>query len=152
MLSNLGENTQLTLREAVIAGSDFLTQNYIFRSFEQEVQRLLGLDALYIQSSFIQRWLLDITNPSYNAETPLDQYLIGSELFAGKYITDSAFMHFSLRLEQNPLVKSNFLQLNPEIGIELQSPFGLLEWSMSLGEQGTPFNNQKLSLSWRINY
>ena len=151
-LSELAENTPLTLKEAVIASSEFLTHNLVFRSFEQRVQKALGLDVLYLQSSFIQRWLLDITDEAHKDQTNLSRYLIGTGLFGGKYITDSAFAHFSLRIEQNPLEKTGFLQLNPEIGLELQSPFGLLKWSMSFGKEGMPLNNQDLSLSWRINF
>ncbi len=144
--------TPLTIREAVIAGSEFLTQNSIFRSFEQRVQKTLGLDVLYIKSSFIQRWLLDITDPAHTGNTPLSAYLTGTELFAGKYITDSAFAHFTLSMAQNPLEKTGALQLDSELGLEFQSPFGLLQWGLSFGKQGTPLNNQTISLSWRINY
>ncbi len=151
-LSELAEDTPLTLREAVIASSEFLTHNLIFRSFEQRIQKALGLDVLYLQSSFIQRWLLDITDQTRENQTNLSRYLIGTELFGGKYITDSAFVHFSLMIEQDPLEKTGFLQLNPKVGLELQSPFGLLQWSMSFGKEGMPLNNQELSLSWRINF
>ncbi|MEN6297735.1 MAG: translocation/assembly module TamB domain-containing protein [Rectinema sp.] len=151
-LSDLADNNPLTLREAVIAGSEFLTQNSLFRSFEQRVQKALGVDVLYIQSSFIQRWLLDITDQTKSGQTPLSEYLTGTELFAGKYITDLAFAHFSLRMVQDPLEGTGPLQLDSELGLELQAPFGLLQWSMSLGKEGTPLNNQTLSLSWRINY
>jgi len=151
-LSTSSGHTPLSLREAVIAGSEFLTQNSLFRSFEQRVQRALGFDVLYIRSSFIQRWLLDITDRAKTGLSPLSEYLTGTELFAGKYITDSVFAHFSLRMAHDPLEKTGSLQLDSEFGLELQSPFGLLQWSMSVGDEGTPLNNQRLSLSWRINY
>jgi hypothetical protein len=151
-LSASSGHTPLSLREAVIASSEFLTQNSLFRSLAQRVQRALGFDVLYIKSSFIQRWLLDITNRAKTGLSPLSEYLTGTELFAGKYITDSAFAHFSLRMAHDPLEKTGSLQLDSEFGLELQSPFGLLQWSMSVGDEGTPLNNQRLSLSWRINY
>ncbi len=151
-LSESSSNTPLTLREAAIASSEFLTQNSLFRSFEQRIQKALGFDVLYIRSSFIQRWLLDITDRTKSDLTPLAEYLTGTELFAGKYITDSAFAHFSLRMAQDPLEETGSLQLDSEFGLELQAPFGLLQWSMSVGDKGTPLNNQTLSLSWRIDY
>jgi hypothetical protein len=151
-LSESFGNTPLTIREAVIASSEFLTQNSLFRSFEQRVQKALGIDVFYIQSSFIQRWLLDITNQAGSGRTPLSEYLTGTELFAGKYITDSAFAHFSLRMAKDPLEETGSLELDSELGLEFQAPFGLLKWSMSLGDKGTPLNNQAISLSWRINY
>ena len=151
-LSDYSESTPLTLREAVIASSEFLTQNTLFRSFEQRIQKALGLDVLYIQSSFIQRWLLDITDQTSSGKVPLSEYLTGTQLFAGKYITDSAFAHLTVRMAQDPLEETGSLQLDSELGLELQAPFGLLQWGMSFGEEGTPLNNQTLSLSWRISY
>jgi hypothetical protein len=148
-LSQATDNSPLTIREAVIASSELLTQNALFRSFEQRVQKALGLDVLYVRSSFIQKWLLDITGQSTK---DLATYLSGTELFAGKYITDSAFAHFILRMSQTPLEETGVLQLDSELGLEFQSPFGLLEWGLSFGKEGTPLNNQKISLSWRINY
>ncbi len=148
-LSETSDNNPLTIREAMIASSEFLTQNSLFRSFEQRVQKALGLDVLYVRSSFIQKWLLDITGQSTK---DLANYLSGTELFVGKYITDSAFAHFILRMAQNPLEETGVLQLDSELGLEFQSPFGLLEWGLSFGKEGTPLNNQKISLSWRINY
>ena len=141
----------LGVREAVIASSDFLVQNALFRSFEQRVQKALGLDVVYLRSSFLQKWLLDITAQKPSGAV-LSEYLSGTEFYAGKYLTESAFAHFIVRMSENPLEKTGSLQLDYELGIEFDAPFGLLQWGMTKGNEGTPLNNQKLSLSWRIRY
>ncbi len=145
----------LTIREAAIASSEFIPQLNIFKSFEQRVQKALGMDIVFIRSSFMQRWLLDLTKPSSepNAEDPLARYLDQSELYMGRYLTDSAFFHASLRFREDPLVSSSRLRLDSEFGIEFDSPFGQINWSITpfMGE-GSLVSGQELSLSWRLAY
>ena len=145
----------LTIREAAIASSEFIPQLNIFKSFEQRVQKALGMDIVFIRSSFMQRWLLDLTKPASepNPEDPLARYLDQSELYMGRYITDSAFFHASLRFREDPLVSSSRLRLDSEFGIEFDSPFGQINWSITpfMGE-GSLVSGQELSLSWRLVY
>ncbi|MFZ3110877.1 MAG: translocation/assembly module TamB domain-containing protein, partial [Rectinemataceae bacterium] len=145
----------LDIREAAIASSEFLPQLNIFKRFEQEVQKALGLDIVFIRSSFIQRWLLDLTKPltEANPEDPLARYLNQSELYVGKYLTDSAFLHAGLKLREDPLVSSSRLRLDSEFGIELDAPFGLINWSITPSmDEGSLVTGQELSLSWRYVY
>ncbi len=145
----------LNLREAAIASSEFIPQLNIFKRFEQGVQKALGLDIVFIRSSFIQRWLLDLTKPATeaNPEDPLARYLDQSELYVGKYITDSAFLHGGLKIKEDPLVSSSRLRLDSEFGIELESPLGLINWSITPSwDEGSFVTGQQLSLSWRYVY
>jgi translocation and assembly module TamB len=142
----------LDIREAAIASSEFIPQLNIFKTFEQSVQKALGMDIVYIRSTFMQRWLLDLTKPSTeaNAEDPLARYLDQSELYLGKYITNSVFLHAGLRFREDPLVSSSRLRLDSEFGIELDSPFGLINWSITpSSDEGSLVTGQQLSLSWR---
>jgi hypothetical protein len=149
-------NSPLDIRSAVISSSEFIPQLNIFKSFEQKVQKTLGLDIVYIRSTFLQRWLLDVTKPSTQPapEDPLAYYLNQTELYFGKYLTDSAFLHASLRVREDPLVSASRLRLDSEFGIEFNSPFGLISWSITpaLGTEGSFVTSQKLSLSWQFSY
>ncbi|MCE1196492.1 translocation/assembly module TamB, partial [bacterium] len=148
-------DNSLNLREAAIASSEFIPQLNIFKRFEQNVQKALGVDIVFIRSSFIQRWLLDLTKPATDAnpEDPLARYLDQSELYVGKYITDSAFLHGGLKIKEDPLVSSSRLRLDSEFGIELESPLGLINWSITPSwDEGSFVTGQQLSLSWRYVY
>ncbi|HWR11623.1 MAG TPA: translocation/assembly module TamB domain-containing protein [Rectinemataceae bacterium] len=145
----------LNIREAAIASSEFIPQFNIFKTFERNVQKALGVDIVFIRSSFMQRWLLDLTKPATeaNPEDPLARYLDKSELYVGKYITDSAFLHAGLKFREDPLVSSSRLRLDSEFGIELESPLGLINWSITPSiDEGSLVTGQELSLSWRYVY
>jgi hypothetical protein len=147
-----GKDT-VDIREAAIASSEFIPQFNIFNNFERNVQKALGLDIVFIRSSFLQRWLLDLTDPSAGgskAEEPVAKYLDQSELYFGKYITDAAFFHASLRFRDDPLVSASRLRLDSEFGIEFESPLGLINWSITPSlEEGSLVTGQELSLSWQ---
>ncbi len=155
VLASDTSNSTLDIREAAIASSEFIPQLNIFKLFERNVQKALGVDIVFIRSSFLQRWLLDLTKPSTetNPEDPLARYLDQSELYIGKYLTDSAFLHAGLKFREDPLVSSTRLRLDSEFGIELDSPFGVINWSItpSLSEASL-VTGQSLSLSWRYVY
>ena len=155
VLSTTSAEGTVGIREAVIASSEFLPQFNLYKSFENRVRQQLGLDVVYLRSTFLQRWLLDISSPAGESapDDPLARYLDKSELYVGKYIGNAAFLHGSIKLREDPLVASSQLRLDSEIGIELDSPFGILSWSLSpTAGDGALVEGQKLSLSWRIPY
>ncbi|HEY9054244.1 MAG TPA: translocation/assembly module TamB domain-containing protein, partial [Rectinemataceae bacterium] len=142
----------LDIREAAIASSEFIPQLNIFKTFERNVQKALGVDIVYIRSTFMQRWLLDLTKPATeaNPEDPLARYMDQSELYIGKYLTDSVFLHAGLKFREDPLESASRLRLDSEFGIELDSPFGLINWSITPSwNEGSLVTGQQLSLSWR---
>lgn len=148
-------NQSLGLMETAIASSEFIPQLRFMNTFETKLQRALGLDIVLIRTTFIQRWLMDVTKPlgSAMARDPLARYLDQTSLYVGKYITDSAFLYGNLMFRENPLVSASRLRLDSELGIEFDTPFGLLNWSFMPTYQNGKFNvGQQLSLSWRYVY
>ena len=153
----LSTNTDrsLNLVETAIASSEFLPQLRFLSSFEQNIQRALGLDILLLRTTFIQRWLMDITKPVGIplATDPLAHYLNQTSLFMGKYVTDSTFLYGNFVFRENPLVSSSRLRLDSEFGVELETPFGLMNWSILPTYQNGKLDiGQQLSLSWRYAY
>ena len=145
----------LDVREAAIASSEFIPQLNIFKAFEQNVQKALGLDIVFIRSSFIQRWLLDLTKPVTEANPrthwPATSTRASSILESMLPIPPSCMR--GVKFREDPLVSASRLRLDSEFGIELDSPFGLINWSItpSLNE-GSLVTGQELSLSWRYVY
>ena len=133
-----------TFRKAVISTSDLIVPQLNFaRLFEDRIRDTFGLDMFYFRTQVLQNWLIDLSgNVPTGTGDALSRYLDQTQLFAGKYVTDSIFSHASLSLISNPLAGSNTLTLNSdlgvdlELGIEMDSPFGIFQWNVDSDELG----------------
>ncbi len=156
-LLGVSETGGIDVRKALIASSELLPQLNATKAFESRVRSALGLDIFSLRSQVVQRWLLDVArvDPSTQAGS-FASYFDETELYAGKYLGESIFAHGALRLrEPDPLVPSGPLRLDSEFGLEFDTPFGLLTWSVT--PTASSFENlyisdQSLSLTWRLRF
>lgn len=154
-LLGISEGGEVDIRKAVIASSEFIPQLNATKAFESRVRQALGLDIFSLRSQVVQRWLLDVSSLDRGGEpTGLGSYLDETSLFAGKYLDDRTFLYASLSLqEEDPLVPSGPLRLDSEVGVEFDTPFGTLLWSVtptSKSLENLYISDQSLSLSWRL--
>jgi len=154
-LLGVSESGEVDIRKAVIASSEFIPQLNATKAFESRVRQALGLDIFSLRSQVVQRWLLDISSLDRGTEpTGLGSYLDETSLFAGKYLDERTFLYASLSLrEEDPLVPSGPLLLDSEVGVEFDTPFGTLLWSVtptSKSLENLYISDQSLSLSWRL--
>jgi len=153
-LFDVSSNQTVDIRKAVISSSELLPQLNVARAFEQRVRDGLGLDVFFLQTQFLQRWLIDVSDPGQTAATnPLARYLDQTALYVGKYLGDSVFLHGQLRFQQDPLVSTEPLRIDSELGIEFDTPFGLVQWTIAPTRPDTLYvSDQSLSVTWRLSY
>lgn len=145
------ESGEVGLREAFVGSSEFIPQLDFAKAFEQRVRDALGLDVLYVRSSFLQRWIYTISDPDAGEAKSLGSYLDNTYLYAGKYFGKAAFIHAALRLREDPLVAPTALRLDSELGLEFETPIGFLRWTVSPRHLDSLFiRDQSISLSWKI--
>jgi translocation and assembly module TamB len=151
-LLGVSRDEGLDIRKAVISTSEFIPQLNVVKAFESKVREMAGLDILYLRTQVLQRWLIDISGESA-AGNPLSRYLDSSELYAGKYLSDSIFAYGSARLREDPLAGSDRLRIDSEFGLELETPFGLVQWTIAPSHwNDLLISDQSLSLSWKLSY
>jgi hypothetical protein len=105
-LLGISENESLDLRKAIISSSEFLPQLDIAKAFENKVRDMAGLDILFLRTQVLQRWLIDMSGSGEGGdyyENPIGRYLDRTELYAGKYVSDSIFAYGSARLRKTLL-------------------------------------------------
>ena len=153
-LFDVSSDQTIDFRKAVISSSEFLPPLNVAKVFEQRVRDGLGLDVFSISTQFLQRWLIDVSNPTQTATTdPLGRYLNQTALYVGKYIGDSVFIHGEARFQEDPLVSGQPLRIDSELGIEFDTPFGLVQWSIAPTRPDSLYiSDQSLSLTWRLSY
>ena len=156
---SLTGDTADAIRKAVISTSDlFIPQLNVTRVFEDKVREISGLDMFYFRTQVLQNWLIDLSSPTPTTSgNALSRYFDQTELYAGKYLNDLTFTHASLSLIGDPLAGSNTLTLNSslgmdfELGVELDSPFGLIQWNVDPKTyENQLIVDQSLSLSWKF--
>ncbi len=153
-LLGAGEEESFDFRKAVISTSEFIPQLDIAKAFENKLREAAGLDILFLRTQVLQRWLIDISGDTEESPAyPLGRYLDSSELYMGKYLSDSIFAYGSARLREDPLAGAVGLRIDSEFGVELDTPFGLVQWTIAPNHwEDLLISDQSLSLSWRLSY
>jgi hypothetical protein len=155
-LFDMESESDLTVQKAVISGSEFIPTLNVTKAFESRVREMLGLDIFYLKTQILQRWLIDLSDQTPAAASdsdPLGRYLDETEVYAGKYLGDSIFIYGSARLSEDPLVRAGRLSLDSELGVEFDTPFGLVQWTMAPSSPESLFiSDQSLSVSWKLSY
>ncbi len=141
-------------KTAAISGTEFIPQLNVAKSFENKVREAFGLDVFFFQSQVFQRWLVNMADQSSSTASSggLASYLDGTSLYIGKYVSDDIFLHASASIDKDPLYRTGLLRLDSEFGVDFETPFGRLIWSISPPQDSEDLLliNQSLSLSWKI--
>jgi len=113
--------------------TDLLSQFVVGRQMEREIRNLLGLDMFSVRTQVLQNAVLSVANLGQN---PVDRnyrvgnYFNNTTIFGGKYIGTDMFIQgmLSMRYDENQTAFGG-LRLEPDIGIELQSPLFNIRWN-----------------------
>jgi hypothetical protein len=145
--SNEGE---LDVYHAIIASSEIISQSSVIRGFEDAVKDTFGLDMFSIRTEFFQRLLIDIFLTDTSSMTNFAEYFDNTSIYIGKYLNDVLFFQAILTLQAaDPLVSEGTLTINSAFGLEFNTPFFLLQWSISPETLDTLFiGDQSISLFW----
>ena len=120
----------------LFAGSEVFSQMMFVRQFERRLRNFLHLDMLSIRTRFLQNAV--VSGAAMVVDSPLDRdnrvgnYFDNTTVFIGKYIGQDMFIQSTLTLkyDENSLSFGG-LRFEPDIGLELQSPFFNIRWEFS---------------------
>ncbi len=118
---------------------------------EESIRRALGLDLFSVQTQILKRPFLG-RNDSPNAV----DYLDNTRLFFGKYIGDDLFAQGTLAFYQGVVdtaQSSQAVRVDPEVEMDLQTPFFALNWTLLLPHPTTYFvMDNTVTLRWNWSY
>ncbi|MCL2808736.1 MAG: translocation/assembly module TamB [Treponema sp.] len=117
----------------IIASSDTLSQFVFFRQIERQMRDFLGLDMFSVRTRFFQNVFME--GFSGFGQNPVDSnqgvgnYFDNTTVFIGKYIGRDMFIQgmLTMRYDENNTSFGGMV-FEPDIGIELQSPFVNIRW------------------------
>ncbi len=158
LIAESGSTPGEVLATVAASGFDFLLQNSLFRQLENQLRDLLHFDIFSFRTPFIQQALLSAMNNS-EEPTSLGNFFDNTTVYIGKYIGNTIYLDAMLRFvyqENNSGGGlTSRLAFQPEVGLELPSPFATIRWSIapditSAKNLWVPYTS--ISLSWSFKF
>ncbi|MCL2210528.1 MAG: translocation/assembly module TamB [Treponema sp.] len=142
----------------LIASSDVWSQFAFVRNLERRIRNTLGFDMFSVRTKILQNMVatgaseLTYSNNFTSGSDYVGNFFDNTTVFVGKYIGQHMFAQAMLRVRQDE--NSDFLggiRLEPDIGIELQSPFFTIRWDLypyRPEDWKTWLSGNSITLSW----
>jgi len=157
----LSSTTDLLVQLA--SSNDFLAQFVSARQLERRIRNLFRLDMFSIRTRLIQNAVANAavgyaanTGTTDDMAAPVDRnnrvgnYFDNTSVFVGKYVGQDMFIQgmLSLRYDDNYQAMGG-LRLEPDIGIELQSPLFSIRWDFfPYHPENWWLNDNSITLLW----
>ena len=152
------------LQNLLVTSSDIIAQAGLFKKAETKMRDFLKLDAFSFRTLLLQNAIFgNLFNSNKNTTLTMSNYLDNTSVYIGKYfgsaIYADALLHLS-HYDEKSLKNSgsgrpvyNNLLFQPEIGLEMATPFFLLRWSVAPTKPDTLFvGDAALTFSWKYSY
>jgi len=137
-----------------IASSDVFSQFVSMRQFERQVRNFLHLDMFNVRTRLLQNAI--VSGVAGMGQAPVDRnsrvgnYFDNTTVFIGKYIGQDMFVQgmLTMRYDENSTVFGGIV-FEPDIGIELQSPYFNIRWDFyPYHPENWWVNDNSITLSW----
>jgi hypothetical protein len=144
-------------RALLSATSDVLAQFGVVRQVERQIRNFLRLDMFSIRTQVLQNAVFSVTgiNPDpVDRNGRVSNYFDNTTVFLGKYIGTDMFIQsmLSLRYDEN-YAGSGGLRFEPDIGVELQTPFFDVRWDfIPAHPENWYVNDNSITLTWRKSF
>ncbi len=144
---------------ALLGGlADYGTQIIVFRNFENQVRDVLNLDLFSFRTMFLQNTIGYALENSGNSALTVGDFLDGTTVYVGKYLNETLYADALLSVvfdEDRQDLGLGGLVFQPEFGLELPSPIGMIRWSIA-PDLTTDWNLlvpfTSVSFSWQFNF
>lgn len=160
------DSTQDTLlRDTIVTASDIFAQMGLFRTVENSVRDVLHLDIFSIRTLLIQNAILQqsMQPAATSREMTFGNYFDNTTVYMGKYFGSAvyadALLHFSYydpKSAENtdkPMAVYENLLFQPELGLEITTPFFTVRWGVMPDSTETFFiADTSVTLSWKFSY
>ena len=148
----------------LVTSSDILAQVGFLKKTESKIRDFLRLDAFSFRTLLLQNAIFgNLFNINKNTVLTMSNYLDNTSVYIGKYFGSAIYAdallhlsHYDSKSLKNGGSKRpvyNDLLFQPEIGLEMATPFFLLRWSVAPTKPDTLFvGDAALTFSWKYSY
>lgn len=167
VIADSSNNNQLSAASFILSAGDYVIQSALGRKIENSLRELLNFDIFSVRTNVLQNTVnYSMTrNSSASKEVlAIGNLLDNSTVYMGKYLNNSIYVDAMLHLSLDDAVQSydeltasgSNLIFQPEVGMELESPFVNIRWSVApdikalMNQQFKP--SSALTLSWKFSF
>ena len=149
--------------DLIFAASDYALQSTIMRQAENKLRELLNFDIFSVRTNVLKNtYNLSVSRNLTGGNISIGNFLDNTTVYIGKYLGTSLYIDAMLHLSyENGGIKTKdssdgVLTFQPEIGMELESPFANIRINMApdlnalLKNQFVP--STSVTLSWKFTY
>ncbi|TVQ39855.1 MAG: hypothetical protein EA384_04610 [Spirochaetaceae bacterium] len=158
-----GPDDVFNISTAMLATTDIVTPFGIMNTVESSIRDALRLDLFSVRTQLFQNLVVGALEdtadqPLDNTAPSLGQYLDNTTVFLGKYLGSSLFLELLVQIRaRNPLEPEGQsiggIEVDSELGLEFQTPFFNLQWSIFPQNPQTLFvTDTTFSFSWGFSY
>jgi hypothetical protein len=139
------------------SSTDLLAQSQVMRRIQGALRDFLHLDMFSVRTQFFQRAAFGIMGLQ---DQPVDRigwvgnYFDNTSVFVGKYIGSNMFaqLMLSLRYDEKKRTFGGYT-LEPDFGLELQSPLGNIQWNLVPSHpENWYINDCSFTISWNFTF
>jgi len=160
-----GETTRSTiLKDTLTNATDLVSQITFAKNIENKIRDFLHLDVLSFRTQVVQNLVFgNLFKKPEQESLKLGDYLDNTSFYIGKYFGSAIYADAALHLSNYDQLKDPFLDtrkpvyksilFQPELGLEMATPFFNLRWAISPTNLNTLFvDNTSLTFSWNFSY
>jgi hypothetical protein len=150
--AQVDENTGAIQRAFLSSTTDLLAQFMVVRQLERQIRNFMRLDMFSVRTQALQNAFFMAAGLM---QTPVDRIGVGNyfdntTVFMGKYIGQDLFVQsmLSMRYDANRTDWGG-LHIEPDIGVELQSPLFSIRWDfIPAHPENWWVNDNSITLTW----
>ena len=145
--------------DVLLSGVDYGFNLLVLRKIENALRDFLNFDIFSLRTMGLQNSLKQwFSNNGEKKKLTIGNFFDNTTVYIGKYFGSSiyadAMLHFTY--DENKVLEdasSSGLRFQPEIGLEMDSPFGAIRWSMAPDLESAQHlwvPSTSISLSWKF--
>jgi hypothetical protein len=156
----VGDSTNVS--GLLFAASDYAVQSTVGRALENKLRDLMNFDIFSVRTMFLQNTLkMGFAGTLTPSQMTVGNFLDNSTVYMGKYFGSAvyadALIHLSYdKTRVDDKTTAQGLLLQPEFGLELESPFANIRWNMAPNIDAMLNNmiisSTSLTLSWKFSF
>ena len=145
--------------DVLLTSVDYGFQVFVLRKIENALRDLLNFDIVSLRTMGLQNSLRQWLNvKNEGKELTLSNFLDNTTVYIGKYFGSSIYALLHFAYDESKILNGESvsgLVFQPEIGLEMDSPFGTIRWSLApeIGStQHLWVPASSISLSWKFTF